>query len=117
MANCRAVVAGSYHAAVFSLALGIPAVCLTRSAYYDAKFSGLVSLFPGACQMIGLGGPGWAAGLREAIGRAWRLPPADRGAARAVAARLQGAGRDAYARLGEAFGAPVAAGQHRGPGW
>jgi polysaccharide pyruvyl transferase WcaK-like protein len=117
VANCRAVVAGSYHAAVFSLALGIPAVCLTRSAYYDAKFSGLVSLFPGACQMIGLGGPGWAAGLREAIGRAWRLPPADRGAARAVAARLQGAGRDAYARLGEAFGAPVAAGQHRGPGW
>jgi len=116
-ANCRAVVAGSYHAAVFSLALGIPAVCLTRSAYYDAKFSGLVSLFPGACQMIALGRPGWAAGLSEAIGRAWRLPPADRGAARAVAARLRGAGRDAYARLGEAFGAPVAAGQHRGPGW
>jgi colanic acid/amylovoran biosynthesis protein len=116
-AGCRAVVTGSYHAAVFSLALGIPAVCLTRSAYYDAKFSGLVSLFPGACQMIALGRPGWAAGLSEAIGRAWRLPMADRGAARAVAARLQGAGRDAYARLGEAFGAPVAAGQHREPGW
>jgi colanic acid/amylovoran biosynthesis protein len=116
-ANCRAVVAGSYHAAVFSLALGIPAVCLTRSAYYDAKFSGLVSLFPGACRMVALGRPGWAAGLSAAIGQAWRLPMADRAAARSVAARLQAAGRDAYARLGEAAGAPVAAGQHRGPGW
>lgn len=115
-ARCRAVVAGSYHAAVFSLALGIPAVCLTRSAYYDTKFRGLTSLFPGACQLIALGRPGWAAGLSEAIGRAWRLPAVDRLAARAAAVRLQTAGRDAYARLGEAAGAPVAAGQHQGPG-
>ena len=45
-AGCRAIVTGSYHAAVFSLALGVPAVCLTKSPYYHAKFGGLPALFP-----------------------------------------------------------------------
>ena len=30
-ANCRAIVTGSYHAAVFGLAQGVPTVCLTKS--------------------------------------------------------------------------------------
>ena len=46
--RCRAVVTGSYHAAVFALAQGIPAVGLTASAYYDAKFVGLADQFGGS---------------------------------------------------------------------
>ena len=113
-AGCRAVVTGSYHAAVFSLALGIPAVCLTRSAYYQAKFGGLEDQFPGACQLVTLDRPGWAAALRAGITRAWQLPPGDRAAARAAASRLRTAGQDAYARLREVATPPVAA-LHRDP--
>jgi colanic acid/amylovoran biosynthesis protein len=108
-AGCRAVVTGSYHAAVFSLALGIPAVCLTRSAYYQAKFGGLEDQFPGACQLVTLDRPGWAAALRAGITRAWQLPPGDRAAARAAASRLRTAGQDAYARLREVATPPAAA--------
>ena len=48
ISRCRAVVTGSYHAAVFALAQGIPAVGLTGSAYYDAKFAGLADQFGGS---------------------------------------------------------------------
>ena len=113
-AGCRTVVTGSYHAAVFSLALGIPAVCLTRSAYYDAKFGGLQAQFPAACQLVTLDHPGWAATLRASITRAWRLPAGDRAATRATASRLRAVGQDAYARLREAA-APATAAVHRNP--
>jgi len=43
--RCRVVVTGSYHAAVFALAQGIPAVCLAKSQYYFEKFEGLVEQF------------------------------------------------------------------------
>jgi polysaccharide pyruvyl transferase WcaK-like protein len=43
--RCRVVVACSYHAALFSLAQGIPAITIVHSRYYDSKFSGLADLF------------------------------------------------------------------------
>jgi polysaccharide pyruvyl transferase WcaK-like protein len=52
VSRCRVVVTGSYHAAVFGLAVGVPAVCLSNSAYYDGKFNGLVDLFPGGCAIV-----------------------------------------------------------------
>jgi colanic acid/amylovoran biosynthesis protein len=116
-AGCRAVVTGSYHAAVFSLGLGIPVVCLSRSAYYDAKFSGLLAQFPAAGQLVGLDHPQWPAALRAAIMRAWQVPEGDRAAARATAGRLRAAGQDAYARLREAAApcVPATAAAHRDP--
>jgi colanic acid/amylovoran biosynthesis protein len=98
-AGCRAIVTGSYHAAVFGLAQGVPAVCLTRSPYYDAKFGGLAALFPGACLVMPLDTPGWPDRLRAAISAAWHLPAPARVAAWEAAARLRDAGRDAYARF------------------
>ena len=86
VAQCRAVITGSYHAALFSLAAGVPAVCLTKSPYYDAKFGGLAALFPGACRTVSLGGPEAAARLEAAVREAWQLPPAARAAAAAAAA-------------------------------
>jgi polysaccharide pyruvyl transferase WcaK-like protein len=99
VAQCRAVITGSYHAALFSLAAGVPAVCLTKSPYYDTKFGGLAALFPGACRTVSLDGPEAAARLRAAIGEAWLLPPAARAAAAASAAGLREAGRQAYAQF------------------
>ena len=99
VAQCRAVITGSYHAALFSLAAGVPAVCLTKSSYYDAKFGGLAALFPGACRTVSLGGPEAAARLGAAVQDAWQLPPAARAEAAATAAALRDAGRQAYAEF------------------
>ena len=98
-AGCRAIVTGSYHAAVFGLARGVPAVCLTRSAYYDAKFAGLQALFPGACFVVPLDQPDLAGRLRQAVDQAWHLPAQERDDARNAAARQRHAGRQAYARF------------------
>jgi colanic acid/amylovoran biosynthesis protein len=98
-AGCRAVVTGSYHAAVFGLASGVPAVCLAKSRYYDAKFGGLAAQFPGACFTVSLDGADAAARLRAAVREAWQLPEAERAAAAAAAADLRDAGRDAYAEF------------------
>ena len=96
-AKCRAVVTGSYHAAVYALAQGVPAVCLTKSSYYDAKFAGLSSLFPDACQVVSLATRDSDRHVRSAIAHAWDLSPAARSAALEAAAQQRAAGRDAYA--------------------
>ena len=98
-ADCRVIVTGSYHAAVFGLARGVPAVCLTRSAYYDAKFAGLRTLFPGACLVVSLDQPDLAGRLGQAIDQAWHLPAQARDDARMAAAGQRQAGRQAYARF------------------
>ena len=101
-ARCRAIVTGSYHAAVFALAQGVPAVCLSRSAYYDVKFAGLQALFPSACTIVALGQQGFAEVLRAAIDRAWHLPAAARSAARAAAVYLRDAGQATYGEFRDA---------------
>jgi polysaccharide pyruvyl transferase WcaK-like protein len=106
-ASCRAIVTGSYHAAVFSLAQGVPAVCLTRSSYYDAKFGGLQALYPGACFVVSLDVPDWAAAARAAILQAWQLPAPVRACAIQTTARLRGAGRNAYAQFQAAVETPA----------
>ena len=103
--RCRVIVTGSYHAAVFGLAQGVPAVCLSGSSYYDAKFAGLAGLFPRACYVVSLDAPApdLAGRLRRAIGQAWHLPAAERAAARNAADRQRQAGRQAYARIRDAL--------------
>lgn len=98
-ANCRAIVTGSYHAAVFGLAQGVPAVCLTKSRYYDAKFGGLQSQFPGACFVVSLDEPDYASRIRDTIFQAWCLPVPARVAARETAVRLRDAGREVYTQF------------------
>ncbi|MBL4809986.1 MAG: polysaccharide pyruvyl transferase family protein [Phycisphaerales bacterium] len=44
-ARCKVVFTGSYHAAVFALAQGIPVIALSTSEYYDTKFLGLLNQF------------------------------------------------------------------------
>lgn len=111
--RCRAIVTGSYHAAVFALAQGVPSVCLTKSSYYDAKFAGLQAMFPDACTVISLDEPDCATRLRTMIAWAWQLPDPARAAARDAAARLREAGREAYAQFRARTEAPTMAGAHR----
>jgi colanic acid/amylovoran biosynthesis protein len=99
-ASCRAIVTGSYHAAVFALAQGVPAVCLTKSSYYEAKFGGLEALFPGACFVVPLDTADCAARLSAMVRQAWHLPAPARAAAKDIAVRLRAAGRTAYAKFG-----------------
>jgi colanic acid/amylovoran biosynthesis protein len=98
-ARCRAIVTGSYHAAVFGLAQGVPAICITKSSYYDGKFAGLQALFPGICFVIPLGSSDLADRLRVAIHQAWHLPAHTRAAARDTAASLRDTGRAVYAQF------------------
>jgi colanic acid/amylovoran biosynthesis protein len=70
VARCRVVVTGSYHAAVFGLAAGVPAICITNSGYYDRKFEGLAAMFPGGCRLL-RHGPLLERDLTSAIDIAW----------------------------------------------
>ena len=98
-AECRTIVTGSYHTAVFGLAQGVPTVCLTRSSYYEGKFGGLGAQFPHACLVVPLDAPDYANRLRSAILQAWQLPERARAAASETAVTLRNAGRDTYERF------------------
>jgi len=98
-ARCRIVVTGAYHAAVFALAQGIPAVCLSNSPYYLAKFEGLEDLFDVGCTTIALDDPQLTIKLTAAMEEAWnsvdrvRLP-----LLRAAATQIE-KGRSAYRHI------------------
>jgi polysaccharide pyruvyl transferase WcaK-like protein len=97
--QCRLVVTGSYHAAVFALAQGIPAVGLTQSAYYDAKFRGLSDQFGGVLPVISLDERDLRSNLGRAIDEAWQSADEVRPQLLELAARQVEQGRAAYRRL------------------
>jgi colanic acid/amylovoran biosynthesis protein len=100
---CRIVVTGSYHAAVFALAQGIPAVGLASSAYYASKFEGLAGMFPGGCTTIDLSGGGLEERIGAAIDAAWSSAEASRPTLIEATARQVAAAEAAYVRLAAAI--------------
>jgi colanic acid/amylovoran biosynthesis protein len=98
-AGCRAVVTGSYHAAVFSLAAGVPAVCVTNSAYYDGKFQGLAALFPGGCHIVRTG-PKMAGEITYALDYAWDTTESVRDALHARALTQVASAESLYQQFG-----------------
>jgi colanic acid/amylovoran biosynthesis protein len=96
--RCRVVVTGSYHAAVFALAAGVPAVCVTNSGYYDLKFEGLGGLFPGGCHVV-RPGPRFTHELSDAIDRAWNTSESVRDRLHAAALAQVESADHAYARF------------------
>jgi len=96
--RCRILVTGAYHAAVFALGQGIPAVCLNASAYYRAKWDGLADLFEGGCHVVDLEGDALRPRLEQAIDAAWAGAGALREGLLAAAGRQVAAGRRAAAR-------------------
>jgi polysaccharide pyruvyl transferase WcaK-like protein len=71
VSDCRLVVTGSYHAAVFALAQGLPVVGLVKSAYYSDKFLGLADQFGIGCEVISLDDPLLSEKLTAGIDAAW----------------------------------------------
>jgi polysaccharide pyruvyl transferase WcaK-like protein len=94
--DCRVVVTGSYHGAVFSLAQGIPAVALLQSAYYDQKFTGLQEQFPGGCRIIDFRRPVTSGEIQDTICGAWESADKIRDSLLDAAARQIELGRAAY---------------------
>ena len=107
--RCRAVVAGSYHAAVFALAQGVPAIGLASSPYYASKLEGLREEVGGRMAVVRAGGRLFEERLRAAIDTAWETPAADRATLVEIAGRQVEAGRAAYARLAELVRPPAGA--------
>jgi colanic acid/amylovoran biosynthesis protein len=70
--SCRIVFTGAYHAAVFALSLGVPAICLAKSDYYRDKFLGLAEWFGTGCEVILAHEPDWLPKLANALEKAWR---------------------------------------------
>lgn len=69
--RCRIVVAGSYHAAVLALSMGIPTVCIACSDYYIDKFVGLRDQFGPDCRIVLTASATFPAQLNAAIDAAW----------------------------------------------
>ncbi len=101
IARCRLVVTGSYHAAVFALAQGIPAVGLAASPYYRGKFEGLHDLFGPSCMPATLDNP---QRLIETAISLWEQAEARRPELLREAERQIAAGLDAYRSLPERIG-------------
>jgi polysaccharide pyruvyl transferase WcaK-like protein len=97
--HCRAIVTGAYHAAVFALAQGIPAVCLAASRYFRTKLEGLADMFGPGCEVVGLTPVVDQDLLRSALARAWASSPYVRDSLRAAAARQIGWTDESYRRL------------------
>jgi colanic acid/amylovoran biosynthesis protein len=99
VALCRVVVTGSYHAAVFALGSGRPAIGLIGSDYYAHKFLGLADMFGEGCECLRIDDPQLGAKLTDRLDHLWaaaeRLGPSLR--ARAMS-QIE-ANRAAYARL------------------
>lgn len=99
VACCRIVVTGAYHAAVFALAQGVPAVCLARSPYFVGKFLGLADQFGVGCHLVSLDDEDVPARLLEAMEQAWDEAPRIRQSLwRAATAQIE-RGHAVYARL------------------
>lgn len=94
--RCRVVVTGSYHAAVFALSQGIPAVGIAASPYYEAKFDGLAEQFGGLCRRVRLDEGDV---LARAIDDAWENADAWKPRLLADAEQQVEHGRFAYERL------------------
>jgi colanic acid/amylovoran biosynthesis protein len=112
--NCRVIVTGSYHAAVFALAQGIPAICVFNTEYYENKFRGLAEEFGDGCVLIEKSQPDFVAVLIAAIESCWSRAATLRPSLLRAAVAQIAAGREAYVRLGEIVGALRSGSETRG---
>jgi len=98
--RCRVVITGSYHAAVFALSTGIPAIGLARSSYYIDKFCGLADMFGAGCEVVQIDTEGnYAPALQAAMTSLWENSDRLRPSLYERAAQQIAAGKAAYALL------------------
>lgn len=97
--SCRVVLTGAYHAAVFSLAQGVPVICLANSTYVKDKFLGLVDQFGEGCAVVDAGNPGLGLQLKSSLERLWDRAESLRSHLLGVAQGQIDLGRAAYRQL------------------
>ena len=97
--SCRLVVTGSYHAGVFALSQGIPAVGIVGSEYYRDKFGGLRAQFGRGCESIALDAPDFDDDLRRTVRRFYEAADDLRHELLEATARQIDTGVMAYERL------------------
>lgn len=71
ISKCRVVVTGSYHAAVFALAQGVPVIAVANTEYYVDKFNGLLNMFNGGLKIVVLNQPNWENLLKTFLNEFW----------------------------------------------
>lgn len=111
VARCRIVVTGAYHAAVFALSQGVPAVCVARSPYFVGKFLGLADQFGAGCHLVSLDDADVPGRLLASMEQAWDEAPRMRETLWSAAEQQIARGRAAYQHLrmlidGRASGRP-----------
>lgn len=97
--QCRMVVTGSYHAAVFALAQGIPVVALAQSLHYRSKLSGLAEQFQQGCTLVDLKDDQFAKKLYTALGETWNNAPTFGPSLLQMTRQQIEKGREAYQQL------------------
>jgi colanic acid/amylovoran biosynthesis protein len=102
IAGCRVVIAGSYHAAVFALAQGVPVLALAASDYYVWKFEGLADEFAGGCTIVHLAEADLSTRLATAFESTWNCDENLRTHLRAAAKAQVARSRAAYDAIFEA---------------
>jgi polysaccharide pyruvyl transferase WcaK-like protein len=93
--RCRVMVTGSYHAAVFALAAGVPCVGIAASTYYQGKFSGLAGLHEGI-SIVANDSPDFPGRLRQGILRAYHFTDSERAEIRRVSQSLGARGDELF---------------------
>lgn len=101
IAACRVVVTGSYHAAVFALSMGVPAVGLAASRYYVDKFKGLADQFGPGCEVVDVSRDEGPAEVRDRVTDLWHRADEVRPLLLVEATRQLELGREAYAKVHE----------------
>jgi colanic acid/amylovoran biosynthesis protein len=104
VSRCRVIVSGSYHAAVFALSQGIPAICLVRSGYYAQKFLGLADQFGEGCEVLFMDEKRFGERLNESIAKSWNRASRTRPLLLDAARRQTEASTAAYQRFFEIVG-------------
>ena len=100
VSKCRIVLTGAYHAAVFALAQGIPAICICQSDYFRVKFEGLADQFGPGCIVIPLQSPQCVETLVRSLAWAWDAAPQLRLALQQAASKQIFKSYRVYNRLG-----------------
>lgn len=103
--NCRVVVTGSYHAAVFAFAQGIPAVMLANTLHYITKMQGLADQFGGT--VIQISDPELDEKLAKAIEDEWLNADDRREKRLQTVQKLVEANQHAYDKLAEIVNTPL----------
>ncbi|MEW5747140.1 MAG: polysaccharide pyruvyl transferase family protein [Nitrospirota bacterium] len=111
--QCRVVVTGSYHGAVFALSQGVPAIGLAHSPYYVHKFLGLADQFDGCCSVVLLHREQFDDKLSLALDDALRSAERIRPRLLAAAERQCASARAAYRRICDVVEARRTRGRYR----